>query len=640
MSRLPKTSGCLIGLVVSVLVGILLLLNLFVPDIERSVADQMIRWKGPRPALGMGEDPVTICVIDDSTIGKYGKWPLPRSALGELIHKLKDSGASVIAFDMFFSEPHDPDDPVEDKMFADAILEAENVVLGYALRVHSIDPQESADVRCGSGIASVPGQWPEIQRMEGILPNINPLAEAARGRGFLVSPKLFGVYQRGIYQRAWMVLSFDGRHCASLPLVAVKHYLIERARKEKLIGDDVESHQRRVPVLELARNPNGSNPRIVVGTRIASSLSSAESASPSSTLSTTDLRFQREVRINEEGLIGVNYRDHNTFTRHSAVTVIERSPQPHKFKDKIVFIGSSVTGDTQSEIVQTPFGEIPGVVYHATVADNLLRNDYIRDGGYLETLLSFVALFLLGPFVGLSITSRRRALGASVAVLLLVAWPIICFIFFLKLNLYLRVAAPLAAGVLTLLATLPISSSDDPSSPWQIMPRAIARLRRMARRLGERWGLSTRPPIPDQQEEFDVFLCLNEKDVRQVKEIARELEKRGLRPWSDRWQIRPGLLRQREGEEQIKSISAAAVFVGPTGIGPWQEVEQAAFLQQFIERRCPVIPVILQGVEEAPGLPPFLASMKEVNFNDDDTNPWDQLIWGITGSQDPPSRNW
>ena len=97
---------------------------------------------------------------------------------------------------------------------------------------------------------------------------------------------------------------------------------------------------------------------------------------------------------------------------------------------------------------------------------------------------------------------------------------------------------------------------------------------------------------------FDVFLCHNSQDKPAVESIARQLQAHGVRPWFDKWELRPGLPWQRALEEQIEKIGAAAVFVGPNGSGPWQQMEHEAFLRQFVERQCPVIPVLLRLTED------------------------------------------
>ncbi len=136
--------------------------------------------------------------------------------------------------------------------------------------------------------------------------------------------------------------------------------------------------------------------------------------------------------------------------------------------------------------------------------------------------------------------------------------------------------------------------------------------------------------------QFDVFLCHNSKDKSVVKNIALQLKQRGLRPWLDEWHLRPGLPWQRALEQQIDSIGAAAVFVGPDGMGPWQQMEQEAFLREFDRRGCPVIPVILPGVQKQPDLPTFLKGMTWVDFRSSAPDPLDQLIWGITGVNPNP----
>jgi hypothetical protein len=136
------------------------------------------------------------------------------------------------------------------------------------------------------------------------------------------------------------------------------------------------------------------------------------------------------------------------------------------------------------------------------------------------------------------------------------------------------------------------------------------------------------PPGPGR---FDVFLSYNSGDRQAVSEIAIELKKRGIRPWLDTWELKPGTRWIVALQEQIGNVGAAAVFVGPSGLGPWQDIEQQQILNECVRRRAPVIPVILAGCSQEPELPPFLRLFTWVDFRSRASNPMDRLVWGITG---------
>jgi hypothetical protein len=67
------------------------------------------------------------------------------------------------------------------------------------------------------------------------------------------------------------------------------------------------------------------------------------------------------------------------------------------------------------------------------------------------------------------------------------------------------------------------------------------------------------------------------------------------------------------------------------GLAPWQSEEVYAFLQEFMRRKCPVIPVMLPDVPQQPKLPIFLRNRHWVDFRLAEPNPLVQLMWGITG---------
>lgn len=133
--------------------------------------------------------------------------------------------------------------------------------------------------------------------------------------------------------------------------------------------------------------------------------------------------------------------------------------------------------------------------------------------------------------------------------------------------------------------------------------------------------------------DYDVFLCYNSTDKRTVVAVAERLRDRGILPWLDVWEIQPGVRWQPELRRRLKTMKSAAVFLGPKGPGPWQQLEVEAMLGQLGKRSCPVIPVILEGRRGQPRLPGFLNLLHVVDMRVSDPDPFEQLIWGITGKR-------
>ena len=136
-----------------------------------------------------------------------------------------------------------------------------------------------------------------------------------------------------------------------------------------------------------------------------------------------------------------------------------------------------------------------------------------------------------------------------------------------------------------------------------------------------------------QVQKFDVFLCHNSGDKDEVIEIGLQLRQRGLNPWLDRWELRPGEDLQDVLDEQIEHIQTTAVFVGKVGIGPWQRQEIKVFLRRFADQGYPIFPVILPSAPQELELPTFLKGGTWVDFRKSNPDPFEQLVWGVTGKK-------
>ncbi len=137
---------------------------------------------------------------------------------------------------------------------------------------------------------------------------------------------------------------------------------------------------------------------------------------------------------------------------------------------------------------------------------------------------------------------------------------------------------------------------------------------------------------------YDVFLCYNNADVATVQRLARRLEKVGIRPWFDCWDAPPGVPAIMALESVISEIDAAAVFVGDSGIGPWQQLEIYTLLSRFVKRNCRVFPVLLGTAPNGPTpeVPPFLETLGWVDFRRGRmAQAFDRFIWGVDPSRQP-----
>ncbi len=96
--------------------------RLFDTSLQAAVYDFVIT-SAPAPIRNQ----IAIVALDDDTVKRYGRWPVPRRAYVDLLRALKDDAPTAIAFDVAFYDPSDrPDD---DRAFAGAIRESGNVIL-------------------------------------------------------------------------------------------------------------------------------------------------------------------------------------------------------------------------------------------------------------------------------------------------------------------------------------------------------------------------------------------------------------------------------------------------------------------------------------------------------------------------------
>jgi adenylate cyclase len=308
---------------------------------EGPVVDQMMEWRGARPS-----DPrVVVCLIDGESIDRYGRWPWPRTRIAELVDALSAAGARVVALDLVFSEPSRYDGIVdlrrEDLALAAALERSGEVVLSFFFRdqpaaaapaaAPAKDPRFRADpenlLPAILRTTGDPEAFP-LPEHPGAEPNLNLFAAAAASQGFTTNRR-----EAGVSRRQFLAARFDGWVYPALPLRAV----------ERFTGEGVAlAREGALPVIELG---------------------------------------ERRVEVDERGQLWVDYPGGlEAFHRVSVREVLEGVAGPEELAGKLVFVGASEVGI--GDFTAIPFDtELPGVMVHAAVAENLLADRYLREAG-------------------------------------------------------------------------------------------------------------------------------------------------------------------------------------------------------------------------------------------------------------------
>ena len=101
---------------------------------------------------------------------------------------------------------------------------------------------------------------------------------------------------------------------------------------------------------------------------------------------------------------------------------------------------------------------------------------------------------------------------------------------------------------------------------------------------------------------YDLFMSYHWLDHVAVEAVARSLRERGVKPFLDRWYLVPGRSWVTTLEKELADCKAVAIFIGPQGMGRWQQREREQALdRQTREESSPVIPVLLPGADPALG---------------------------------------
>jgi adenylate cyclase len=354
--------------------------------------------------------PVAIVDIDEASLKAFGQWPWPRTRLADLVTRLTNMGAVVIAFDIIFAEPdrmspglvadavRNLDEetrqklralPSNDQIFADAIHQS-RVVLGESgLPTAQPDSHQPA-----VGVAVLGGDpTPYLFSFPGLLSNIPILQKAAAGSGLITIRN----ERDGIVRRVPMVMRAQGKIIPSLTFEMLR----------------VASH---TSTILLRLNAAGVKSVALPGF---------------------------ELPTDQNGQVWVHFAPHDPALYVPAVDVLEGRVAPDKIRGKLVLIGTSAVG--LFDVKTTPLDAVlPGVEIHAQVLENAMTGSFLSSPNYAigaelaATVLFSLAIIALAPILG---ALMMLLLGGFVAVVMAAA----SWYFFAQQHILLDATFPDAA---------------------------------------------------------------------------------------------------------------------------------------------------------------------------------------------------
>jgi adenylate cyclase len=293
--------------------------------------------------------------IDEKTLTQFGQWPWPRYRVARLLDRIRELGAASIGMDMVFAEP-------------------DRTSLGV-LRAE-IQRDLGIDLPCVTG----PGRFADH---DAILADALARGPFVLGYEFVFGSRASGTAQEATHPINVTLLADSGVSQDAQVLIqapAVLGNLKELSMAAQLSGffnltPDADSITRRIPLLMAHKG------KIYPSLALAALL---PMLSPKhltlKTQSTGEQSLSLDSRIiplDEKGRLLIHFRGpRNTFRYVSAADILNGFVSNGAFQEKIVFVGSSATG--LKEFRPTPLDPVfPGVEVHATVADNILRGDYL-----------------------------------------------------------------------------------------------------------------------------------------------------------------------------------------------------------------------------------------------------------------------
>ncbi|MFO7870686.1 MAG: CHASE2 domain-containing protein [Kiritimatiellia bacterium] len=382
----------------------------FIGDISHKAYDAFLRQVHSDPKSGK----VVIADLDEKSLEEVGQWPWPRYVLAELTEKLLDAGASVVAFDIVF--------PEKDRTSPAVIRSNMKERLGVEVKFENIPPElRDFDLL----FAKV------LRRGRTILGCfMKPSDELVENRETDVDRYFRSYVQlRGTGGNVYDCLMQAGGLTISIPeLSAAANTAFYNAtpdrdgivRANPLIWALGTERTYSALALEAVRMDRGTDKCVV---------RYHENGVESITLPPGE-RAESElvIPVDQAGRLKINYRKVkrsvetgfvSSFPVYSAAEILGGEVGREQLENKIVFVGTSAVG--LMDIKTTPLTQFfSGVEVHATMADNMLAGDMLRDPTWMVAIHA-VSIVGIGVFLTFFISRGRSWLSFLVSIALILA---------------------------------------------------------------------------------------------------------------------------------------------------------------------------------------------------------------------------
>ena len=355
----------------------------------------------PRPA---GNAPITVVDIDDKSLDKYGQWPWSRGLDAQLVVKLREAGAAVVAFDIVFAEP----DRTSPKLLLAELSKRGDVADDTARLLSALpDPDESL----AKAMKSLP-------TVAGFILTEHGEAKPTQKAGYAF-----------VGDNPLQFVDTQPAAITDLPMFQ------SAAAGDGFLNEHVDWDQivRRVPlIMRLGDKPVFSlvaeTLRVVTGahTYIARASGANGDKSFGENTGLTSVRIgPLTIPTDAAGRVWVYYSKPRLERFISAASILSGEFDPAAIKDHIVLIGTSAAG-VVNDLQATPMGAgIPGVEVHAQLLEQILdgvylaRPDWGKGAEILFAMVFGIALIVVLPRIGalasafIGIAAIALAIGTS-----------------------------------------------------------------------------------------------------------------------------------------------------------------------------------------------------------------------------------